>query len=195
LKDFFKNIQTLLIVVLVIIILIMRSCGGSDNTTPITPTIDNNPKVVTLYDTIFEDKPIYIPKWNDRVTVDTVPADIDTLSILKDYYAKYFYTDTLHIDTLGYAVVNDTISRNKVLSRNVTTNILIPNTTVTNTVYINNREWYWGLGLAGKSSQLNYLGGGIMLKTKKKQIYGLGIGVNQNFEPIISGHMYWKIGK
>tara|TARA_B110000285_G_scaffold230104_1_gene296084 strand:- start:1402 stop:1923 length:522 start_codon:yes stop_codon:yes gene_type:complete len=173
----------------------MRSCGGSDNPNPRTPTIDNNPKVVTLYDTIFKDKPIYIPKWNDRVTVDTVPADIDTLSILKDYYAKYFYTDTLHIDTLGYAVVNDTISRNKVLSRSVTTNILIPNTTVTNTIYTNKRELYWGLGLAGKSSQLNYLGGGIMLKTKKKQIYGLGIGVNQNFEPIISGHMYWKIGK
>ncbi len=178
----------------------MRSCGGGeknkdkgiDITTPITIT-----NTVIKYDTIIDEKISYIPKWRTRwkTKTDTIPSDIDTISILKDYYAKYFYTDTLYIDTLGYAVINDTITRNAILSRDIKTNLLIPNTTITNTVYINPREFYWGVGLAGRTSQINYLGGELLFRSKKYQIYGLGLGVNQEFQPIISGRMYWKIGK
>ena len=174
----------------------MRSCSGNGSgATPSEPTTIT--KIVVRYDTIQTFITEYTPKWRDRIVVeyDTFTPLIDTVAILKDYYSKYVYNDTILIDTIGYAVINDTITRNTISSRNVSSNFIIPSKTLTNTIYINDREWYWGLGLAGKSSQLNYLGGGIMLKTKKKQIYGLGVGVNQNFEPIFSGHMYWKIGK
>ena len=195
-KDFFKNIQNLLIVVLVVIILIMRSCGGGSKNTEISePTTIT--KVEIRYDTVQTVVEKYIPKWRDRIITktDTIPSIIDTLAILKDYYTKYIYTDTLKIDTIGYAIINDTITRNTIYSRKVTTNLLIPTITRTNTIYINAHELYWGLGLAGRSSQINYLGGELLYKTTNKQIYGFGLGVNQDFQPVLSGRMYWKIGK
>jgi hypothetical protein len=193
LKDFFKNIQTLLIVVLVVIILFMRSCnGGSD---PVEPEVIT--KIEVRYDTIETVKETYIPKWKTKIVteVDTFQVQIDTLAILKDYYAKYVYSDTLQIDTIGYAVINDTITRNTILARDIRTNILIPTTTITKEIYLNKNEFYWGLGLSGRTDQINYLGGELLWKNKKKQAYGFGIGVNQNFQPVISGRMYWKIGK
>ena len=196
-KDFFKNIQNLLIVVLVIILL-LRSCGGDKD---IISTKISEPTTITKveirYDTIKTVVNKYIPKWRDRIVIktDTILASIDTLAILKDYYAKYVYSDTLMIDTVGYAIINDTITRNSIFSRNVTTNILIPTITQTNTVYINKSEWYWGLNLTGRSSQINYLGGGLLYKSKNKNIYGLGVGVNETFQPVISASYYIKIGK
>ena len=194
-KGFFKNIQTLLIVVLVVIILLLRSCGGgSGHTSQIQDPIILT-DTVTLYDTIIESTINYVPQYKIQYQskVDTVFGEVDTLAILKDYYAKYVYTDTLYIDTLGYAVINDTITRNSILSRNIKTNIVVPTSTVTNTIYINERELYWGLGLSGRTEQLNYLGGELLLKTKKHQVYSLGLGVNQDFKPVITVRMFWKI--
>lgn len=195
-KDSFKNLQSLLIVVLVAIILIMRSCDGDNSGNGITEPITIT-KIETRYDTIVKSVPEYVPKWRVKYVteIDTFQTPIDTVSILRDYYAKYVYSDTLKIDTLGYAVINDTISRNTILSRDIKTNLLIPTTTVTNTVYINQRELYWGLGVQGRKDQLNYLGGELLLRSKKQNVYGFGLGVNQDFQPVISGRMYWKIGK
>ena len=196
-KDFFKNIQNLLIVVLVVIILLMRACSGGENKSitknePITVT-----QIVTKWDTLKIDSLVYIPKWKTRIETvhDTIPADIDTLSILKDYYAKYFYTDTLSLDSLGSIVINDTVSRNSIIFREIQPNVLIPTTTVTNTVFINKREFYVGFGLKGRTDQINYLGGELLYRTKNKQVYGAGVGLNQDFQPILGFSMYWKLGK
>ena len=139
----------------------------------------------------------YIPKWRTRIETihDTIPLGIDTAAILRDYYLKYFYTDTMEIDTIGYAVVSDTLSRNAIISRDFKSNILIPTITLKKTVYINENEWYWGLGIQGTASQLNYLGGQLLYKTKKKNAYGFGIGVNQEFNPVFSGTLYWRLNK
>jgi len=196
LKETFKDIKTLLIVVLVAIILLMRACSGGKNGTDIAePTIIT--ETVTKWNTLKIDSLVYIPKWRTKITTvhDTIPADIDTLSILKDYYAKYFYTDTLSLDSLGNIVINDTISRNSILFREIQPNVLIPTTTVTNTVYINNREFYVGVGLKGRTDQINYLGGELLYKTKNKQVYGVGIGVNQDFQPVLGFSMHWKLSK
>jgi len=174
----------------------MRACSGGEDGTVITePTIIT--ETITKWDTLKIDSLVYVPKWRTKIKTvhDTIPANIDTLSILKDYYAQYFYTDTLSLDSLGSIVINDTISKNSILFRKIQPNIFIPITTVTNTVYINKNEFYGGFGLQGRTDQLNYLGGELLWKNKKKQAYGFGIGVNQNFQPVLSGRMYWKIGK
>tara|TARA_R110000787_G_scaffold28342_1_gene77505 strand:+ start:443 stop:1033 length:591 start_codon:yes stop_codon:yes gene_type:complete len=196
LKKIFKNIQSLLIVVLVVIILFMRGCSNNRDQTPLPePTITAEVKV--KWDTLKIDSLVYIPQWRTKIETihDTIPADIDTLDILKDYYAKYFYTDTLDLDSLGNIVISDTISQNSIVFREIQPNVLIPTTTITNTVYINNREFYGGFGIKGKSDQLNYLGGELLFKTKNKQAYSIGIGVNQEFQPVLGFGMYWKIGK
>jgi len=192
LKPYFKNIQTLLIVVLLVLLWLQRSCSSSPEIT--------EPKVITTvevrYDTVETIKETYVPKYITRIetVIDTFTTPIDTVNILKNYYAKYFYSDTLKIDTLGYAVINDTITQNTILARDIRTNVLIPTTTITKEIYLNNREFYWGLGLQGKKDQLNYLGGELLYRNKKYQVYGLGVGVNENLQPVISGRLYWKIG-
>ena len=195
-KDYFKNIKTLLIAVLIIVIFLQRSCNSSP--------IETEPKVVTKietkWDTVTIDKPIYVPKWKTKVVtkyeIDSILVNvpIDTLEVLKDYYAKNVYVDEIVLDSLGVVIITDTISQNSIFSRQVTSDILIPTTTVTEEHYINNREFYYGLGLQGRSDQINYLGGEILYKDKKRQIYGLGLGVNQDFKPVISGRLYWKFG-
>jgi len=192
LKDFFKNIQTLLIVVLIALLFFQRSCSS----TP-TPEPEVITKIEVRYDTIETVKEVYVPKWRTRVVTETIsiPTEIDTTAILQDYYTKYFYSDTLQIDTVGFAIINDTISRNTVLARDVRTNILIPTTTITKEIYLNKNELYWGVGLQGRTDQINYLGTELLWRTKKRSTYGFGLGVNQDFQPVLSGRMYWKIGK
>jgi len=196
LKDFFKNIQTLLIVALIIVLLFQRSCNKSP--------IEIEPKVITKvetkWDTVTIDKPVYVPKWKTKVVtkykIDSILINtpIDTLEVLKDYYAKNVYIDEIVLDSLGIIIITDTISKNSIFSRQVKSDILIPTTKITEEIYLNNREFYYGLGLQGRSDQINYIGGELLYKDKKKQIYGLGIGVNQDFKPVVSGRLYWKFG-
>lgn len=191
-KKYLGTIQSLLIVVLVIMVLFQSQCSKK-------PTVE--PEVIvtieTKWDTVEVVQTEYVPKWKTKLVVeyDTIPSDIDTILILKDYYAKYSYTDTLTLDTLGFLVLNDTITMNSILSRSFVSNIKIPTTTITKEIYLNKREFYWGLGLQGQTGQLNYLGGELMYKNKQKNMLGLGLGVNQDLQPVLSGRIYWKIGK
>ena len=65
-KDFFKDIKTLLIVVLVAIILLMRACsGGKDGTVITEPTIIT--ETITKWDTLKIDSLVYVPKWRTKI--------------------------------------------------------------------------------------------------------------------------------
>jgi hypothetical protein len=194
LKKVFGTIQTLLIVVLIIIILLMRNCSGNSNPKPKPKEIV---KTTIEYIPVNKEIPVYIPKWKEKIVIDidTFLVNVDTNAILSDYYAKYYFVDTLSLDTLGYVLVEDTVTQNKIASRKVNYKVNIPKITIEKTIYVNEREFYYGLGLAGNPKQLNYLGAEMLYRTKKKQAYGLGVGVNQNFQPVITGRIFWKIGK
>ena len=195
LKSFFNNLQTILIVGLVVIILLMRQCDGEK---PVVKTIVETKETVR-WDTVRIPEVTYVPKWQTKIVrvTDTIPQDIDTMEILKDYYAKYFYSDTLDINSIGNIVINDTITQNKIFARKPKVNIQIPTITkeIVITKVINEREFYYGVGLQGSTDQLNYLGGEFLYRTKKKNAYGVSLGINQDFSPIIGGKVYWKIGE
>lgn len=154
-------------------------------------------EVVTKWDTVEVAKTEYVPKIVERVVVDidTFSTPIDTVSVLKDYYAKYFYTDTIQIDTLGSIVINDTITRNLIAMRDVQSNIFIPTTTINNTVYLNRREFYGGISITGQPTQLDFINGELLYKGKKRNAYGIGVGINNQFVPIYTFKVLWKIGK
>ena len=196
-KEIFKNIKNILIVVLVIIILLMRNCSGGNNTnTTSGPRIERD--TIVEYVTITKETPVYIPKikYINKIDIDTflVYNQIDTLAILADYYSEVYYDDEQNLDSL-YLTILDTVSQNMITGRQIKYTLKYPQTKITEKVYLNQREFYWGLGLTGKTSQINYLGGELLYKNKKHQAYGLGIGINQDLQPVISGRMYWKIGK
>ena len=197
-KGYFKNIQTLLVVVLAALLFFQRGCSSTPPTEPKVIT-----EVVTKWDTVKVEQTEYVPQIIEKVVVniDTFSTPIDTVSVLKDYYAKYFYTDTIQLDTLGSIIVNDTITRNLISFRDVQSNIFIPTTTITNTVYLYKRELFWGVAVGGminpvqNESPINYVSGELMYVNKKRNVYGFGLGVDKDFFPIISGRLYWKIGK
>ena len=190
-RNYFKNIQTLLVVVLAALLFMQRGCSS----TPVEPEVIT--EVVTKWDTVSVEKTKYVPKIIDRVVydIDSFPTPIDTVAILKDYYSKYFYSDTIHIDTLGTVIVNDTITRNLILFRDVQSNIFVPTTTITNTVYLYKRELFGGISVGSTPSAIQNLNGELLYVNKKRNAYGFGLGINNNFEPIYTVRMYWKIGK
>ena len=194
-KSLFNNIQTIIIVVLVVVIILLRECKSGKEP---EPEIERIVKIETKYDTIVKNVPTYIPEYRTRVVTktihDTVKLTIDTASILEDYFATYAYIDTVDADSIEL-VIFDTISQNKIISRSIDYSLIYPTTTITKEKIINKREFYIGFGLYGNKSQINYLGSEFMLRTKKKQAYGIGIGVNNELKPVGGFKMYWKLGK
>lgn len=193
-KKFVGNIQTLVILVLVILVL-LKTCGSGDEIT----TEKVVTKVEVRYDTLEVEKKVFVPKIKTVVRTNTITdtvvlkSRIDTLAILKDYYNKYVYQDTLKLDSLGYVVIMDTISQNKIFSRRFDSQILIPTTTITNDIYLNQSKFFGGVSIGGNKSQINFLSGDLLYKSKKDNVYGVGLGVNQNLEPIVIGRVYWRI--
>lgn len=194
-KKYFGDIRNVIILVLIIVILLLRQCSGG-NVTPSEPTIITKTEI--KYDTITKEIPKYIPKVVTRIVreVDTVNVlqPIDTLSILEDYFATYVYEDVQNLDSLNLRIT-DSVSQNKIMARHIKYDLIYPTVTVTETKYINPREFYIGFGLNGTSNQFNYVGGQLLYRTRKKQAFGLGVGINENLEPILSTQFLWKLGK
>jgi len=70
-----------------------------------------------------------------------IPAIIDTLALLKDYYSKVLYKDTLILpDSLGIVALNDTISQNKILGR--TFNASVKQRTIKETTINRWNNWW-----------------------------------------------------
>ena len=184
------DFSKLIVLVLIVVILLQTKCGSN-----IEPEVITTTKIETKYDTIKVDSLVYVPKWRTKVEVirDEIPTEVDTLSILKDYYAKYIYIDTLDLDTFGSIVIKDTVTENKIKSRQFYSNIILPTTTITNTAYKNKRKLYAGVNLSANREVINQIGVGLILKGKNDKLYGIGLGMNQNFQPIVTGSLYWKV--
>ncbi len=199
-KSIFKNFQSLIIIGLIIVIFLLRECRGEKSPLPAEPV--TIVKIETKYDTIVETVPTYIPKYKTRVkwktktvhdTVeihDTIP--VDTASVLEEYFATYAYTDTLKKDSVTF-IINDTISQNKILSRGIKYNLVYPTTIIQTEREVNERELYVGFGLGGDRQQISYAGSELILRTKKEKLYGVGIGINNSFQPILTFKMNWKV--
>lgn len=203
-KKLFNNIQPVLIVVLIVVIILQRSCSGPS----VNLNIPNNntltegaviTKIETKWDTLTLDSLVYVPKWNTKIEYrteyETIMQDIDTVSILKDYYSKYVYSDTVSLDSFGNIVINDTITENKIVFRKIKPNIYIPTTTITRDSLISRNEFYYGIGLAANKQSFNYIGGELLFRSKKKKVLGVGVGLNNQLQPVVSARIMWKIGK
>tara|TARA_R100001440_G_scaffold35954_1_gene55059 strand:- start:795 stop:1451 length:657 start_codon:yes stop_codon:yes gene_type:complete len=200
LKTWLKDFKTLTIIGLIIVIFLLRECRGESKGAPVEPV--TVVKVETKYDTIVETVETYIPeyrtkiKWKTKTVHDTVEVHdtvpIDTLSILEDYFATYAYTDTLKKDSVTF-VINDTISQNRILSRGINYSLVYPTKIIQTEREVNKRELYLGFGIGGDRQQLSFVGSELLLRNKKERIYGVGLGINQNFEPILTFKMSWKV--
>jgi hypothetical protein len=141
------------------------------------------PIITTTIDTLYKDTTI--TKWKkgkdilrDTTIYDTIPQLVaaDTMAILKDYFAKNVYKDTLTLPE-GSVSILDTISQNKILGRSYQAKI-------TQKTIREVRELrtpppppkaalYWGvMGIQNQDKTFGY-GGGIIYKSPNKGIIQL----------------------
>jgi hypothetical protein len=101
----------------------------------------------------------------DRVT--------DTITIVKDYNQVKVYLDTMRIDSIGYAYIQDTISQNKIQGRGFSANFNLPTITITKLIEQKSKNQLY-LGFIGDLKHSNGqigIGGSIALKTAKNTLY------------------------
>lgn len=187
--NYIKNnkISTLIIIGLLLIMIFVFKTNGNEVKGK-TVYVNGNPyevvkhvvdtQYVNQYKTVFkEGKDIYV----DKVIYIDVPDIVDTTAILKNYYSKVVYDDTLKLDEkMGFISVKDTVFQNRIFSRKWTTSI--------NKMYIRDsiflkelpkNEFFIG-GMVGYGNFVPYIGPSFLLKNKKEDIYNLNIGFDLN---------------
>jgi hypothetical protein len=143
---------------------------------------------------IYHDTTIYVPTL----------VQVDTMEILKNFYAKMIKLDTIKLNNnQGFVYLSDSISQNQIVSRtwSATLKPKIVREQAPLPPPIRNQVFF---GIDGSWSQkdwVNSLGMGVILKTKKDQLYHIGVGVanrtidgtSGEFTPYLNGGVYWKI--
>ena len=177
-------------------------------------------------DTVVVEKEVkvteYVPQTvyrTDTVTV-LIPSDVNTSSIIEAYLASYTVVDTLKLDydfpdgvttesgtppsTLGYGVLTDIVSQNRIQSRKVDWTFQIP--TIYNTTIVKElpkNEFYLG-GSFGYNQEdvFGSAGLGLGFKTKKQRLLILEGGVTNDtygqlteYNPYLELSYFIKLGK
>ena len=133
----FKNLSFVIIIALVAIILLQRACAPDPepniyDTTKVTIDKKEYELLKHKKDTFWRTEHIYykgepIP---GKTIYTEVPQDIDTVEIIRDYFAKRPYSETVQIETdsinYGTVTVTDTVHQNKLFSRFYDFNLKIP---------------------------------------------------------------------
>jgi len=193
-----KNIVYGSIILLLIILLYRAECGS-----PVIPI--GSKKVVVdgkRYDVVKEITDTQYVKYTEKGETDTVVHDttiyvkipvLDSVkldSMVKLYYAKNVYSDTLKLN-YGSIYVQDSVQFNKIFGRKWSADLLIPKETKTTVVKdpAKNRV-YFGAGASYGTSITPTVG--LMLKTKQERIYGVSLGVSNGL-PVYGGSIYVKI--
>lgn len=200
-----NRVLTLFIVILLFIILTQdRGCNS--------PKIE--PTTVTVHDTTWQvHDSLIIKKLKIKETIyetiQTPPEYIaDTSyprlkeqydSLVVAYLAKNIYADTLKLDTLGYVAIADTIQKNNLQNRSYKYNYNIPTihttTTITKHAPLKN-QLYLGGGVDGnKIVGITSLSAGVLLKTKKDNIYSVTVGSNAQGQLSYGFRTFWKLKK
>jgi hypothetical protein len=144
------------------------------------------PSVIVDTDTVYQQKTFtkYIKgKSIPFVVLDTIyNVDLvhDTIKIISDYSRVYSYSDTIRIDTLGYAYIQDTISQNKIQGRSFKAEINEKTIYVTKTIIPKpKKEVYLGVigDLRAFDNKLG-LGLGLGYKTAKSGLFTINATTN-----------------
>jgi hypothetical protein len=192
----YKSLVIAALVIIAVILLFIRQCGNSPSTPEKTIEVD------TVYvhekaDTIYVPKPyaVYLPgkapkafeKW-DTLYIEGF-TEVDTAAILKDYYSFYVYNDEVK-HKYGRTFINDTVSQNKIIGRQVTHDLIVPVVTRTITLHQPKRSAVFiGANILG--NEIDPLKGyNVNLSFKTKRDRFIEAGYNQLF----GGEHYYSLG-
>jgi hypothetical protein len=150
------------------------------------PSYSKN-EIIVKTDTVYQQKTFTKYKKGDLipfVVLDTtylIDEVHDTITIVKDYNQVKVYSDTMRIDSLGYAYIQDTISQNKIQGRSFSAKISEKTIYITKTITpMAKNEVY--LGVLGDLRTLDNkigLGVGLGYKTAKNGLFTINATTNQ----------------
>jgi hypothetical protein len=200
------NFFIIIILVLVGVIVVQQCTSGGDSDKPLVNVDGKNyellkQKIDTVVIDHFKTKyvkgeDIYHETIVEKEKRIEVPVYLkgDTIKIVQDYHKKVLYKDKLVLDNdLGSIELTDTISMNKIIGRKW--NAQIKERTITDTKIVKElpkNQVYIGVGgVVGNSLVL--AGPTLSLKTKKDNIYGLNVYVDNNLNKYIGVNLAWKI--
>jgi hypothetical protein len=201
-----SNFFIIIILVLIGVIVVQQCTSGDDSDKPLVNVDGKNYELLKhkIDTVVVEHTQIKYRKGNDiyhetivekekRVEVP-VYLKGDTIRIVQEYGKKVLYKDKLVLDNdLGTIELTDTISMNKIIGRKW--NAQIKERTITDTKIVKElpkNQVYAGIsGIVGNQNVL--VGPQISLKTKKDNIYGLNVYVDNNLNKYIGVNLAWKI--
>jgi hypothetical protein len=208
----FLNIKNIAIALLIVIV-VFQQCGGNKKTTGEIVKVDGKKYELIKHeiDTVEVVKTKVVTKKGEDIYHETIvekeviiPTIVDTAALLKDFFAKNIYKDTLNLpDSLGIVSLIDTITQNKIFGR--TFNASVKQRTIKETTIVKElpkTKVFYGLeGGFNKADVVSHLGLGVLINTKQDKIFHLGIGAANRttdgtsgaLSPYIGGGVYWKI--
>lgn len=187
--DFLKKyLSYLVIAALIVMIILMQQCRRTPEPEVITTVIhDTIPGDSVPYEVLL---PKPYPIYKDTGTTKWQYKDVDTCAILRDYYAQYYYNDTLKNDTSALVIVNDVVTENRLQARKLIFQNRRPtviNTTITNYGEMPVHKIYIGAGL--NNSLVNFddntlgLTANVLWVTKNRWAYEAGYDIfHKSFE-------------
>lgn len=201
------DLKTLLIIVLLAAVIFSQFFGKGNGEVGEIVNVDGKDyellkhSVDTVYEEIQVEVPTYVPEYITKIeTVEVqIPANVDSLQIIKDYFSKYEVKDTLLLEGLGKGYITDVISQNKIESRSIKWDYKIPTILDTKIVKeLPKNQVYLGVNTNfDRANVVNSVGAGVILKTKRDRIYQLNTGLANSItgetQPFIGGGIYWKI--
>lgn len=130
-----KNAGTIILALIVLIAFALTAYIGYSTYPKLRPCPEASVDTVYVWDTVTylipDTIPYYIIKHDTIYYTDTIPADVDTAAILRQFYAEHTYTRTWQ-DSLLSVTLKDVISQNTPVSNVFTYKILRPQTVITN---------------------------------------------------------------
>lgn len=130
-------------------------------------------------------KTTYVPEYKTDTLEWTEYIPVDTANILKDYLATRYYRDSVSVQ-YGRVYINDTVSKNKIISRGVKTSFNIP--VVKETVTLQRQRKtvaYIGFEGVGNHEAIVYgVGASFGLKLKNDKYFGIKALMNKDGNPL-----------
>lgn len=143
-----KYLPYFVIAALIVMIIILQQCRRTPEPEVITTvTHDTIPGDSIPYEVLL---PKPYPVYKDTGSTKWKYKDVDTCAILRDYYAQYFYHDTLKDDTSALVIVNDVVTENRLQARKLifqNRRATVINTTINNYGDLPTHKIYIGAGL------------------------------------------------
>ena len=170
-----KSAIPYIIIGIILVFIFQRECTrpggdpGPADTVTITKIIPGDSIPYSVEIIKHEPYPVYV----DCTVV--VPADIDTLAILQDYYRKYYYDDTLMADTSAYIrlmahTFRNTLVYDSLIFQNRRKTAI--NTTIITPLSPEKPKVYAGLGTTFGTSRLSATGNILVVVPKGYALSG-----------------------